>query len=86
MYEIEFTKKATKELRIIDKQITVSLMKKINNLSKDPYAKNLYIKKLKNMKNLYRLRYREYRVIYEINNNKLVITVIKVGARGGVYV
>jgi mRNA interferase RelE/StbE len=85
VYEIEFTKKATKELKAIDKKIAVNLIKKIYILSKDPYAKVLDIKKLKGIKNVYRLRYREYRVIYEINNNKLVITIIKVGARGGVY-
>lgn len=85
MYEIEFTKKATKELKALDKKIACSLIKKIEVLSKDPYAKNLDIKKLRNIKNVYRLRYREYRVVYEINNHQLIITVIRVGARGGIY-
>lgn len=33
----------------------------------------------------YRLRVGDYRVIYEIHNDELVLVVIKVGSRGDVY-
>lgn len=33
----------------------------------------------------YRLRVGEYRIIYTINDEKIIVTVIRVGTRGNVY-
>ena len=84
-YDIEFTKKATKELKLIDAKVAKQLMGKIEELAKDPYSKELDIKKLRGINDVYRLRHGKYRVLYEVNNSKLIVTVIKVGARGEVY-
>ena len=35
--------------------------------------------------NAFRVRIGDYRVIYEINDDELVLIVIKIGARGDVY-
>lgn len=84
MYEIEFSKQAIKDLRSIDKNYIATMFEKLKLLAINPYDKTLDIKKLKGLA-AYRLRVGEYRVIYEIEKNKLVITIIKVQSRGNVY-
>jgi mRNA interferase RelE/StbE len=41
--------------------------------------------KLEGEENAYRLRVRDYRIVYEIYDDKLVISVVKVGHRRDVY-
>ena len=43
------------------------------------------IKAMRGYRGYFRLRVGDYRVIYTINNNKLIINVINVGNRGDVY-
>ncbi|MDZ8226185.1 MULTISPECIES: type II toxin-antitoxin system RelE family toxin [unclassified Nostoc] len=43
------------------------------------------VTKLKDEENTYRIRVGEYRVIYEIYDNILLISVVKVGHRSKVY-
>lgn len=45
------------------------------------------IKRLKGRKSmgLYRLRVGDYRIIYKVNNNELIICVIDAGNRGQIY-
>lgn len=85
MYEIEFSRKSAKELTGIGQKDAMQIMSKIRELASDPYGKSLDVSKMRGVDNLYRLRVRNYRVIYEISNNKLLITVIKIGTRGGIY-
>ena len=85
MYEIEFTRSSVKDLRSIASKDSAKVMEKIKTLSLNPYNNSLDIKKLKGLKKAYRFRVGDIRIIYEINDNKLVITIIKVAARGDVY-
>ena len=50
----------------------------------DPFATNLDVKKLQNRSG-YRLRIGDWRVIYEVQNEELVILVMKIAPRGEVY-
>lgn len=84
MYGIEFSKQAIKDLQRIPKNYAEIILKKIKLLALDKNNKQLNIKKLKGLE-AYRLRVGEYRVIYEISNKKLVITIIKIQTRGNVY-
>lgn len=86
MYKIEFTKRAVKQLKNIDKQDADKLLHKIKVLSKDPRSKILDIKKIKLLKDAYRLRVNDYRIIYEIQDKKLVIVIFKIATRGKAYV
>ena len=51
----------------------------------DEAIQNLDIKKLKWESNLYRLRVWKYRIIFEKHEDKLVILVINIWARGDIY-
>jgi len=83
MYKIVITKTALKNLKKIPKNIAINIKNKIYLLSTDPYNKG-GIKKLKGREG-YRFRVGDYRVIYEIQNNILVIKVINIKSRGEVY-
>lgn len=43
------------------------------------------VKKLQGDDNSYRLRVGDYRVIYEVVDNVLIVTVIKIGHRSDIY-
>jgi mRNA interferase RelE/StbE len=85
IYTVEFTRRSVKELNTFDSKIANKISHKIQILAKNPSNKALDIKKLKGLSNVYRMRVGNYRVIYEIENNKLIITVIKIGIRGDIY-
>lgn len=85
MYNIEFTKQAMKDLHRIPQNYATLIIKKIKQLSINPYDAVLEIKKLKGIEEVYRLRVGDYRVIYELEDKKLLINIIKIQSRGNVY-
>ena len=84
-YRIEFLKTAEKELAKLPKDIQQRVRDRINLLMINPYPPD--VKKLKNGNGNGRLRTRvgNYRIIYTIENDSLVIVVIKIGHRSGIY-
>jgi mRNA interferase RelE/StbE len=56
---------------------------KIDALATEPRPSG--VKKLKGEENTYRIRVGSYRVIYEIKDDVLLVTVIRVAGRGEVY-
>jgi mRNA interferase RelE/StbE len=54
-----------------------------NYLSKDPIGRGERLRY--DYKGLYRYRFEDYRVIYEIKNRELVISVVKVGHWREIY-
>ncbi len=84
MYEILFSKQADKTLRKMSRNMAALIREKLDQLALDPYAKHNNATKLKNLP-AYRLRIGDWRVIYEINDDKLIILVLKIGPRGGIY-
>jgi len=59
---------------------------KMELLKMNPFdTKNLDIKKLKGYKVRYRLRVWDYRIIYEVHNDELIIIVMEGGNRGDIY-
>ncbi|MDI7774676.1 type II toxin-antitoxin system RelE/ParE family toxin [Asticcacaulis sp. EMRT-3] len=57
---------------------------KILEVAKDPYAPNNNLKKLQGTTG-YRLRVGDWRIIYEVQDEKLVMLVLEIDARGGIY-
>jgi mRNA interferase RelE/StbE len=84
VYEILFSKQADKTLRKMSRNMATLIREKLDQLALDPYAKHNNATKLKNLP-AYRLRMGDWRVIYEINDDKLIILVLKIGPRGGIY-
>jgi mRNA interferase RelE/StbE len=84
MYKIIFTKDAQKTLLRLPKNTAILVRQKLEQLAEDPYASNLNAKKLQNRQG-YRLRVGDWRVIYELQNDELIILVLKIAPRGEVY-
>lgn len=59
------------------------LGRKIDSLSVDPRPPG--VKKLRDEEGLYRIRDRDFRIIYRIEDQALLILVLSVGNRGDVY-
>jgi mRNA interferase RelE/StbE len=82
-YQIEFNKTASKELLKISAQDRNRIAVKISNLAANPLP--VGSKKLAGLNSYYRIRIGNYRVIYKIENDRLVILVVAVGHRREVY-
>ena len=59
------------------------LKKKIDTLASNPIPEDS--KKLKGKRDLYRIRVGDYRIVYTIENRKLVVLIIKIGHRREIY-
>ncbi len=81
-YKIEVVKKVRKSFQSIPKKDALRILEAIEHLAEDPRPTGA--KKLKG-EELYRLRIGFYRVIYEIIDLTLIITLVKVGHRKDIY-
>ena len=82
MYNIEFDKKAADLFRKLDKQLQERIGKKIELLKDDPH---LGIPLIGNFAGFYKLRVVDYRVIYKIKNEQLIVLILDVGHRKNIY-
>ena len=81
-YRIEFSKRVRKDFRKIPERDANRLLKAIKLLAEDPLPS--HSKKLKG-EELFRIRIGNYRVIYSMEDDKMIIAVVKVGHRKDVY-
>lgn len=82
-YKLVWKKQAVKELWNLEKSIIKKLMVLIEHLCENPRPKGC--RKMKGQKNFYRIRYKNYRVIYKIEDKRLIIEIIKIGHRRSIY-
>ena len=81
-YTIKFTEEAKKKIHKLDPQIKLIIKKAIESLAENPYrGKPLSY----DLAGLYSLRISDYRIIYRIIGDELVIIVISIGHRREVY-
>ena len=82
MYEILITEPAKKFLKKLDKNIKKRILDKIEELADDP-KKGIPL--VGNLSGLWKLRIGDYRAIYKIFHDKLIVSVIKIGHRKNIY-
>ena len=81
-YKIEFKKSAVKELKSIPDKDIKKIITKINSLKENPRPDGCI--KLTG-KEQYRVRQGNYRILYSIEEDKLIIFVVKIGHRKDIY-
>ena len=82
MYSIVITEYAIRQLKKINKQMVASIKEAIAELAQNPRPHNHI--KLTNVE-AYRVRVGNYRIIYEINDNVLIVTVVEIADRKQAY-
>ena len=82
-YRIEWKRSAQKELRQLPRAIHVRIIGAVELLADDPYPSG--IRKLAGAEYTYRLRVGDYRVIYSVDDNILVIEIVRVAHRKDAY-
>ncbi len=82
-YSIEFRPSVLKSLKRFPKRDLVRIKKKIEELGSNLPDQNKT--KMKGDNPFHKIRSGDYRIIYEIYDDKLVILIVKVGHRKDVY-
>ncbi|MGB4776688.1 MAG: type II toxin-antitoxin system RelE/ParE family toxin [Daejeonella sp.] len=82
-YVVYIKRSAQKELAKLSLPLLEKCYKLFDDLSLGP--RPVGNKKLAGFKNLYRLRLNDYRIIYSIQDDELIIHILKVGHRKNVY-
>lgn len=77
-YKLVFKKSVAKDLRPIPKRDIKRILKRIDALADDPRPADC--EKLSGRER-YRLRQGTYRIVYEIKDETLIITIVKIGHR-----
>ena len=82
-YRIEFTSTALRDLRALPRNVQRRIDARILALADNPRPPG--VKKLADTECLYRLRVGDYRVVYQILDDRLIIVVVRLGHRREVY-
>lgn len=83
-YSIEWKSAAKKELRRLPKQAINNIITAVEKLpNNNPHPAGS--KKIIGTEHTYRQRIGDYRIVYSIESNRLVIEVVRVGHRKDVY-
>ncbi|MEH2212736.1 type II toxin-antitoxin system RelE family toxin [Nostoc sp.] len=82
-YKIEFSNAAFKQLKKLPIKVRTRIQTKIDDLADNPRPNGIV--KLEDSDNGYRIRVGSYRVIYDIFDDVLLVSVVKVAHRKEVY-
>ncbi|MBA3010208.1 MAG: type II toxin-antitoxin system RelE/ParE family toxin [Proteobacteria bacterium] len=82
-YFIEFRPSVLKSLKKFPKRDLVRVKKKIENLGQNLPEPNTT--KMKGNNSFHKVRTGDFRIIYEIHDDRLVILIVKIGHRKDVY-
>ena len=79
LYRVELTRSAEKDLKRIDRSQTGTIYRAIERLQQDPRPHG--VRKLVGADRIYRIRIGDYRVIYEIEDDVLIVLVVRIAHR-----
>jgi mRNA interferase RelE/StbE len=82
-YQVELTPAAVRQIKKLPREVQQRLALKLEELAIEPRPDGVV--KLEGSDSLYRVRFRGYRIIYEIQDKVLLVTVVKVAHRRDVY-
>ncbi len=82
-YRVALTASAEKELKRLSGQLNARIVPRLENLASNPRPPGC--KKLKGGDNEWRIRVGDYRVVYAIDDAKLLVEVTRIRHRSEVY-
>ena len=83
LYRAEFTKAAEKQIRKLDKVAQQRILKSVHLLTTNPRPPRA--KALVGHPGLLRIRVGDYRIIYSLEDERLIIAIVKIGHRSSIY-
>jgi mRNA interferase RelE/StbE len=83
LYKIEWKRSAKKELEQLPKNAILKALSIVETLANDPHPNDSI--KMSGTDHTYRIRFGNYRLIYNVMDQILIIEVIRVGHRKDVY-
>ena len=84
MYQIAFSHAAAKALRKMPRNAGTLVRRKLDEIATDPYAPRSNVTRLVGRTG-YRLRVGDWRVLYELEDDRMIVLVVKIGPRGSIY-
>ncbi len=82
-WQLIITRQAERRMKRLPKPLVKRLQAAIKSLSEDPRPSGY--KKIVDSDDLYRIRVGDWRIIYAIEDDRLLILIVTVGPRGSVY-
>lgn len=82
-YRVELSKSAEKALFKLPKAAIQKVVAAIRGLALNPYPAGC--RKLAGEANVFRIRVKNYRIIYEVHKREILVVVLKIGHRRDVY-
>ena len=82
MYAVELLPSAAKALAKLEPAVQRRLARRIDKLSQDPRADAV---KLRGADDIWRARVGDYRILYRVADDRLLVLVIRIGHRRDVY-
>ena len=82
MHAVELLPSAAKALTKLERAVQVRIARRIDRLAEDPRADAV---KLRGTDDIWRVRVGDHRVLYRIDDDRLVVLVIRIGHRRDVY-
>jgi mRNA interferase RelE/StbE len=82
MYAVEFLPSAARALTKLDRAVQRRIARRVDRLAADPRADAV---KLRGADDVWRARVGDYRILYSIEDDRLVVLVITLGHRRDVY-
>jgi len=84
VYKVVTTKSFARALFRLPAIWQKRIVEKVREVAADPYARHNNVAKLQG-RNGYRPRIGDWRVIYELHDDRLELWTLEVGPRGGIY-
>ena len=81
-YSIEIKSSAVKALRRIARPDRARLIEAIDRMAREPWAGGVLKGEFSGLR---RLRVGDYRIVYEVIDDRLVVLVVRIGHRGRIY-
>ncbi|MCP2727465.1 type II toxin-antitoxin system RelE family toxin [Limnofasciculus baicalensis] len=82
-YTIEISSLATRQIKKLPSETQIQVLATLAALAQKPRPDG--VTKMKGEDNTYRLRVKNYRIVYEILDEQLIVLIVKVGHRREVY-
>jgi mRNA interferase RelE/StbE len=82
-YRVEFAPRASRTVEKLEPRVKAQVLAQVAALSLDPRPPG--VRKLAGYPNTYRIRLGEYRIVYEVRDDVLVVHVVRVGHRKSIY-